>query len=244
MARTAVGAQLTEQHKAAQVALRAVALRAFMALWPVWTGDGRTFRLLVDAVLPLILAQHQTSAGLAARYFDAFRFAERAPGTARAVAAAALEAGRVAGALYTVGRDMTGKAIAAGQTPQAAMQTALVRTSGTVGTLVMEGGRETLLRSTERDPAAPGWARVSSSECCAFCAMLASRGAVFGEDSGAFEAHDHCACSLEPAYPGTRPTPNAQAFRDLWDREAKPAGADALQAFRRALAAERSDDPA
>jgi hypothetical protein len=240
MARTTAGAQLTARHKGSQGSIRAAALRAFLKLWPVWTGDEATFRTLVDATVPLVRDQNRVSAGLAARYFDAFRFTEAPGGTARAVQADPPDPARIAGTLYLVGRDMTRRAIAAGQAPEAARRTALVRTSGTVGTLVLDGGRSTLLRSVAADPQTDGWARIASSGCCAFCAMLASRGPVYGEASADFEAHDHCACTAEPAYSGTALTAEAKRFRALWDREAKPAGADALQAFRRALAAERA----
>lgn len=240
MARTAAGGRLTALHKTQQLGVRAQALRAFLTLWPVWTGEPGSFETLVDATVPMVREQHRESAQLAARYFDAFRFAERPGGIAAAVLAEPPTVDRIAGTLSVVGRDMTRRAIASGQRPEAAIRSALVRTSGTVGTLVLDGGRQTLLQSVAADPQAPGWARTASSGCCAFCAMLASRGAVYGEDAGQFEAHDHCACSLEPAYPGTRPTANAERFRALYDREA--AGQpDALQTFRRALAANRGE---
>lgn len=41
-----------------------------------------------------------------------------------------------------------------------------------------------------------GWARqLSGAENCPFCAMLASRGAVYSKESVKFTAHDHCDCS-------------------------------------------------
>jgi hypothetical protein len=244
MARTTAGAQLTARHKASQVAIRSASLRAFLDLWPIWTGDESTFRTLVDATVPLVREQHRASSSVAASYFDAFRFAEAPGGTARTVTAAPPEASRIAGTLYVVGRDMTRRALAAGQTPETAIRTAFVRTSGAVGTLVLEGGRSTLVQSSAADPKASGWARIASAGCCAFCAMLASRGPVYGDDALEFEAHDHCACTAEPAYPGSALSPEAKRFRALWDREAKPAGADARQAFRQALAAERVADAA
>jgi hypothetical protein len=236
MARTTRGAQLTQQHKRAQLTVRALTLRALARLWPIWRGDERTFRLLVDALTPLVERQHGVSAALAASYFDAFRAAEGAAGTARALTPGPPDPQRVAGTLYLLGRTMTRDAVAAGQSPDAALRSAFVRTSGTVGTLVLEGGRATLLRSVAGDPDALGYARVASASCCAFCAMLASRGAAYGDESAGFQAHDHCACTAEPAYDGAALPPNSEAFRRLWDLHAKPAGAHALQAFRRALA--------
>lgn len=243
MARTAVGAQLTEQHKTAQLRLRASLLQSFMRLWPIWTGDEATFRLMVDAAIPLVHQQHRASARLAAEYFAAFRYAEQPGGVARPMIPEVPTAARVAGSLYVVGRDMTRQAIAAGQAPQAARKTALVRTSGTVGTLALEGGRTTITQSVAADPRAAGWARSTSARCCAFCAMLASRGAVYGDGTATFRAHDYCACVAEPAYRDSALPPHSARYRELWDREAKHAGSDALQVFRQTLAAERGAAP-
>jgi hypothetical protein len=41
---------------------------------------------------------------------------------------------------------------------------------------------------------------VTSGNACDFCSMLADRGAVYGEASAEFEAHDHCSCSAQPVY--------------------------------------------
>jgi hypothetical protein len=51
-----------------------------------------------------------------------------------------------------------------------------------------------------------GWQRVASDNACAFCEMLAARGAVYSEESADFEAHDGCTCTVEP----------------VWRREADP----------------------
>lgn len=61
--------------------------------------------------------------------------------------------------------------------------------------------RDTVIESSIADPAARGWQRVGSGEC-AFCAMLIGRGAVYGEASADFAAHDHCNCSAAPDFNG------------------------------------------
>lgn len=70
--------------------------------------------------------------------------------------------------------------------------------------LVRQGGRETLVQNTERDPARPRYRRVLSSSSgkkhCDFCVMLAGRTAVYrSEDSaGAGQHwHDHCFCTVQ-----------------------------------------------
>lgn len=200
MAASSQGALLTADHRRAQLQLRAVALRDFVRLWPLWTGDESSFEHLVSATLPLVQAHHRVSASVAGAYYEAFRRAEGVPGDAALRLASDVDVDRVTSSLYVTGRVMTGKAIAAGLSPQSAMQTALVRTSGAVGRHVLNGGRETLVRSTSVDRRARGWGRITGGNACDFCSMLADRGAVYSDDTADFQAHDHCACMAEPRY--------------------------------------------
>lgn len=248
MARTDAGAALTDQHRQAQVAVRANALRDFLLLWPVWDGEDESFGALVVATLVLIRAYHRVSSVLAASYFDTFRRAEDPGGFARPVLAAPVDVENVVAGLQLTGRVMTRKALARGVAPQAARETAFVRASGAVTRHVLQGGRDTLVQSVGEDPRASKWARVTTGTPCAFCAMLASRGAVFlGENTAEFEAHDHCSCTAEPHYEGSALPPDSQRWRDLYNKAQRDArrdgdlergtSNDALNAFRRSLAA-------
>lgn len=196
MARTDAGAVLTVEHRRAQMALRAVALRDYLRIWPLWDGTDPGFRRLADATVVLVTAHHKTAAALAAAYYDSFRNAERAGGTAAPHLAATPTEGVIAGTLYLTGRDMTRRAILAGQSPQAARQTALIRTSGTVGRLVLAGGRDTLVESARGDRASHGTRRILSGGACDFCQSLAGQPASDAD----FQAHDHCGCTAEPVF--------------------------------------------
>lgn len=61
------------------------------------------------------------------------------------------------------------------------------------------------------------WARQLDSGACEFCALLASRGAVYTEESVDFPAHDHCNCTATIAvhgrYDGDR---EAEEIRRMW----------------------------
>lgn len=188
------GGLLTVQHRAAQLNLRAVALRDFAVIWPLWTGTDETFGRLIAATLPLALAHHRTSAALAATYYQALRGAQQVRGTATPVIAT-LDPQAVVASLYVTGQVMTRRALRAGQAPQAAMQTALVRTSGAVARHVLAGGRQTLVESTQADPRSPGYQRIPSAGACDFCVSLADE--IQTDD---FEAHDHCGCASEPRF--------------------------------------------
>ena len=69
MARTESGAVLTNEHRQAQVQLRARALQDYIRVWPLWQGDEQSFTRLVDATIPLVRAHHRMSAALAAAYY-------------------------------------------------------------------------------------------------------------------------------------------------------------------------------
>jgi hypothetical protein len=201
MARTSTGALLTAQHRRGQLAIRARALQDFIRLWPLWRGDRRSYGDLVTATLPLVQVHNQLSASFAGAYYQAFRTAEGVGGATTPFVPGPINRDRVVSSLYVTGEVMTGKAIAAGISPQAAQQIALTRVSGAVGRHVLQGGRDTLVRSTGQDRRAKGWGRVTGDNACDFCEELAGRGAVYrGQDTAEFEAHDHCACMAEPGF--------------------------------------------
>lgn len=102
----------------------------------------------------------------------------------------------------------------------------------------LEGGRSTITEAVAGDRRALGYARATSGSACAFCAMLAGRGPVYGADSADFEAHDHCSCSAEPVFREDAAWPTGSAaYRDRWDAATDGlSGTDAVNAFRRSLA--------
>jgi hypothetical protein len=68
--------------------------------------------------------------------------------------------------------------------------------------LVLNGGRDTIVRTAGADPIATGWERVIEPGACSFCSMLAGRGGVYSEASVNFRAHDHCHCVGRPVFRG------------------------------------------
>lgn len=250
MARTEQGAALTEQHRIAQLGIRAQALRDFTRIWPLWTPrNPRSFGDLVLATTTLVRAYQPVSSALAGSYFTAFRAAENVDGDAAPVLASAPADAMVASSLYATGETATRDAISAGRAPEAAMQAAFVRTSGAVSRHILNGGRETIVGSVQQDDHARGWARITDADPCAFCLVLASRGAVYKtEETADFQAHDHCGCAAEPFYEGSKP-PRADEFLKIYDAAQRygldegllapgPNGANArVNAVRRYLAA-------
>lgn len=141
---------------------------------------------------------------------------------------------------------------------------ALMRDAGATATAaadreVLRGGRQLLHDATEADPKVIGWARVTDDDPCAWCAMLASRGAVYRTREAATTRrirqgelppvsyadlaryHDQCHCEALPLYSRTDWLPEqGRTFRELWDESTRGhSGRDAINAYRRAIEARR-----
>lgn len=250
MSRTPEAAQLTQAHQRAQLALRADVMADLTRMWTMfYTGDlDETFRKFASAAEILIRQRHAQSAGLAAAYFERFRAAEGAAGLVAPRVAQAPSAELVEQTLRAAGLSGVKAATRAGKPPAAAGRNGLVKVLGTAARVVLTGGRSTLVESVRADKSARGWQRVTSGSPCPFCAMVASRGPVFKTDRSArFEAHDHCGCTAEPYYEGSRTLATNARLAEQWEtaqRQARDAGElqrgtsnDALNAFRRSMGA-------
>lgn len=86
--------------------------------------------------------------------------------------------------------------------------------------LVLNTGRETTVEAVQEDRQARAWAREARPDCCAFCAMLASRGAVYKTENsaggGQFKFHDNCHCQAVPVFGEYEPTAHARQWAADW----------------------------
>ncbi len=95
--------------------------------------------------------------------------------------------------------------------------TAKTNVNGVAEKLVLGVGRQTIVDNVHRDSKAHGWARITEPAPCAFCALLAIRGAVYRSDKAAsFQAHDHCRCHAEPLFGPYEPLPQIQQWQQLY----------------------------
>lgn len=228
----------TRQHRQLQLALRARTLRDLLTLWPALDlADLATFPAWRQAVGAVITRDRAVSVGLSTAYLQqVWRLEGIAPGPLVTPAPPAAE--QVTSSLAVTSVRSYERALSTGRTPSAARAVALVTSSGAAARLVLDGGRETVAESVRADSRALGYRRVTDGRPCHFCALLASRGAVYGKDTARFESHDACGCGAEPVYRQEQagPRPEAQRWADLYEQEA--AGrTDQLNAFRRAYAA-------
>lgn len=242
MADTKQGALLTETHRLAQVRISDLTKARMVDAWPVLNLDNldSSFPDWLTAVNGIVSTGRQVSTSTAAAYFTTFRNLEL-PG---AKPFPADLAGPVDPETLLISMRVTGpvaikSAVGAGVDIAQAATNAFTGSAGAAARHALAGGRDTISQSVAADPKALGWARVASPDACAFCAMLASRGPVYSENTVDFEAHDHCTCSAEPVYSQDQAwPPNSADFAQIYSDATAgvPSGGDALNAFRQVLA--------
>lgn len=124
--------------------------------------------------------------------------------------------------------------------------TAFTTTLGTASRIALDGGRLTTIETTNNDPDAVGWYRLTDGDPCPFCALLAGRGLVYrSEGSASFLTHNDCGCSAEPAFTRDHVLPAistqaADVYRSLPSGNSKAK----LTAFRAAWSARDKPEPA
>ena len=104
--------------------------------------------------------------------------------------------------------------------------------------LVTDTGRGTVREAVRQDRLATAWARSAALGACAFCKLLATRGAVYKQDTVDFRAHDGCHCGVVPVFKGQRfeLSDHAREWERLYREHAAPHSGEQLNRFRRALA--------
>jgi len=78
--------------------------------------------------------------------------------------------------------------------------------AGGVERRIADAARRAVTENVARDPGARGWQRLAQSDGCAFCVMLAGRGAVYLKSTVTFSAHDSCRCAAVAAWEGKQAT--------------------------------------
>lgn len=180
-----------EAHQALVEDLSAVAIADLVDLWDDLPADPEAARRILQRELPdLVDAYAPITSAQAADFYDELRSAAEAPGAFRAqmvntppVEASEALAGWSASGLY-VDR---GKALS--------------QAAGGLQRLIVGADRRTIERNVGRDRSGPRFARHASANACAFCAMVATRGAVYrSEDAAGSKYHDHCHCVAVPVW--------------------------------------------
>ncbi len=177
--------------------LHVLAAADLRKLWRQVTSADQARQALGDVLPSMVRTYGQTSATVAADWYDELRDELEVPRLFRAIPAE----------LGDTGSDVLARwAIDPLFSDSPDFDAALSRVEGGLQRRIANAARETVRESSVEDPQARGWQRSATSGGCAFCRMLAGRGAVYGRDSVHFAAHDHCRCQAVPAFEG-RPSP-------------------------------------
>ena len=242
MALTTQAAALTEAHRVEQNKNGALVAYVVAQLWlrSIDANDiSGSAAKLIERLIPLLRGRRKDSALLARQYYPAFRRLEGMQGDGfKLPDLSELNVEQLATSLRVTGPVAAMNRI--GSLPvgedgrvnpvliRAAIEDTAVDISGAATRHVMNGGRDELQNAVQADELALGYVRVTDADPCYFCAMLASRGPVYGDDSfdesdprfigeGSHKVHDHCGCSVEPVFSREAQWPGrAREFEDMW----------------------------
>lgn len=239
-------AQAAQRFRRTQALLAAQMARQILRVWRDLMNPAKvdaSWPAVRAALMPIVQQARVQSAALAGvAYMEARRAAGVPDGDFDPEGPLRLAIARLESSLDVTGPVEFKKAIAAGRSPQQAMDAAAVRMVGSAQYLALEGGRSVINRSVDADEMATGWSRVTDADPCAWCAMLASRGPVYKSAKtagdprqGGNRYHDACACQAWPAFTLDEPFIGiAEKLYDDWLRETRGSGGKhAVNAFRR-----------
>lgn len=246
MAVSDLGEELTAAHQRAQRALTGNALKRLSAAWAaVDPADEVSWLRYVAEAEELCRSARTRSGQVAFRYLERFRKAElHALGMIADGLTVARPGVAVAGELESLiaghGPAFVRRLVANGVSLEEAKRLALSGQFGSITGHILGSGRSVISAGISGDRKCIGYRRVCSGAACSFCAMLATRGAVYKENSfrgrgaggvslasrgkaspkGA-QVHRACQCHMEPVYSrNSRPNATALRYEGLW-REAK-----------------------
>lgn len=265
MATTIEGAALTEAHRAEQAARAAFVAAASIRLWNRTIKPEqleRTVAVWMRLMVALIEREHKTSYNLTKSYYPEFRKLEL-PGGPKFTVPAEMKVNRdqVFTSLRVTGPIALQKKLTEVKqlemSPELekafiddAMDSAAKTSAAAAVRQSLAGGRDLMRDAAGSDKAALGWARVTQDNPCYFCAMLASRGFVYGADAfedsdvlftggGRAKVHDGCQCTMEPTFKrGSKMPGRGEDFSQLWadvTEQYGVGGREAIRAFRAAI---------
>jgi len=243
----AAQAALAASFYAAQAWLAAASVRDVLQVWQALNlRDVRqSWPALRTALAALVRDRYSQASALGTGYYQQARQAAGVLGEAPRVVVPPPPADLIDATLDSTGPwNLLGK-IKQGQQVADANENTSVQLAGAAQRLITNGARQAVLTSVEADAKAVAWMRVTSSNPCAFCSMLASRGGVYrSEASAGFEAHSACCCIAAPLFShedvaATKDNPLYQQWKQATKGKSGP---DALRAWRQHWDAQQNRD--
>lgn len=217
----------------------------------------------IEAVAAMVARYSEVSATLAADFYDGERDAAGAPGAFTVPLADAPPGEQVDASMRWATKDLWPRdeavATVAQQEPlDVRLDAAMTKADGATQKLIADRGRATLRQAVKADPQAVAYARAAALGACAFCRLMASRGAVYATaqsagrdanelftgDASVVKFHNDCHCAIVPVFRGQRfeLSPHAAEWDRIYRKYAQGHPGDQLRLFRRALA-EHDENP-
>lgn len=211
----------------------------------------------IDAVTEVVARYSETSATLAADFYDGERDAASVPGSFTVPLADSPPDEQVDSSLRWATKDLWPRdevdaTVAQLEPLDVRLEAAMTKADSVAQKLVADGGRETLRQAVKQDRQAVGYARAAALGACAFCRLMASRGMVyktagtagrdanerFSGDASVAKFHNDCHCAIIPVFRGQRfeLSPHAAEWDRLYREYAQGHPGDQLRLFRRAIA--------
>lgn len=216
-----------QQHRIRQNLIAAGVVRNVLEVWPRMadpTDIAGSWPALLRVLLALISDGRQRAHATASRYYIRARVLAGADDLF-VPAEPSIEPAQLTTALSVTGPGSFKKAIASGRTPEESIRAASATSAASASRLVQDASRKTLEEAVAADRVAIGWARVTDGDPCAFCAMLASRGAVYKTANAAGRRnipgrpnsyHDRCGCNEKPVFSEADEPEGAAELYDQW----------------------------
>jgi hypothetical protein len=199
----------------------------------------------LEAMQAVVDQYARTSAALAAEFYDGQREAAGVPGVFTVPVADPPPPEQTEASLRWATKDLWPRDPGGEETTDAQRQPDDVRLTQAekkaeqvAQKLVTDTGRGTVQGAVRQDRQATAWARSAALGACAFCKLLAARGAVYKQDTADFRAHNGCHCGVVPVFRGQRfeLSPHAREWERLYREYAAQHSGDQLRRFRLALA--------
>lgn len=223
-------ARLADISRRARVLAQVIDLNRFPASRALWLA----------AVLALVTRHYRDAALAGLAHYQRLRDLEDLPPSS-GVLLPTFNADRAAGALVVAGPVELFRRLRRGVDPVVALRWFSVETSTTAASLAADGAHQAIAAAAAQDPQAIGWARRLSPGACSWCAMLASRGAVYSKATVGFGGHGkagHCRCTAVPVFTTDQRRAikaDTEPLRALWSqaRDGTNGGSSQVAAFRR-----------
>jgi hypothetical protein len=224
-------AEIAISQQAEQAALVSLLTDPLQRAWTLLNpSEPSTLDNFILAIAAIIRHFGVISATQSSAFYDSMRVASGVAGSYQAAPASTPPMDQIEAGIRWATKGLWG--------PNPDLTAVETLVTGVVEKNVLDMGRQTILKNVRTDRKSKGWARETEPGACAFCAMLATRGAVYrSETSASFETHDHCRCVAVPEFNKYEPSAQVREWQQLYKESTKGVhgSKNSQRAFRKAF---------